>query len=1255
MPVDAPRPAIRRLSAFAAILALVTATLTAIIPAHADDPPAASTTANAAAPDDAAAPLRFGDGTPHEISYDKYSLKIDGERQYLWSGEFHYFRLPSPGLWRDVLEKFKANGFNSVSFYFSWAYHSPKPGVYDFTGVRDIDRLLDIAEDVGLYVIARPGPYINAEVDSGGFPGWLQTVQGRARSDADDYQAAWEEWYDHVNAIIAQHQLTDGGGSVVLYQIENEYDRSGTSAATYMEELKAAARADGITVPLMHNDKGRELRWACGTGAPDLYATDTYPGVSATNYEFLRDGTSFEPDRCGVGDRPFIWAEFQGGWFQPWGGALYDDARPQYGTELERISYGNNIDNHFTVQNLYMLFGGTNWGWQADPVRVYTSYDYHAAFDEARQQTFKVPVVKQQGYFVDAVKDLRALDNLPEQLPHSNPALHVSGDRNPDTGMLLASVRHESVSSRTTEQTTIDLDTPDGAYTVPQQPGTAITVDGQDFKLLVANYDMDDQHLVYSTSEIFTHFPTVDRDVAVLHTRPGEDGETVLRYDSEPRVDVREGDVDVTWDAERGDLRLDYTGDGIARVRIGGGGHRALDLLLVDSDTVNDFWKADTSAGRILVRGGSLLRDAQLTADGTLTLRGDADTDEKLEVWAPPWVQRIVWNGKAKRFVRTDDQTYAFDVDGPAPVDPIRLSTWRTHAGAPEAQPGFDDSGWTIVDHMTTTIPTRPDTLPVLYADEYGYHYGDVWYRGHFRATGQETGIDLRAGTGGAGFVGVWLNGDNLGTVRSSATGSTVTGTVPFPAESLRPGEDNVVSVLVRNMGHNEDGGSNDGHKEPRGLRGATVKGSGATPTWRIQGARGGEDLFDTVRGPQNNGGLFGERAGWTLPGYPDGDWATATLPASAGEPGLTWYRTNVDLDLPVDQDVPLSLTFDELGGHYRALIFVNGWNLGQFVADIGPQRAFVIPQGILDHQGGNTIAMAVWSDDGTQPTGVSLVPEGNVRTSLSVPTVASPSYDAAKYAMSTPVSLAVDGPSVLGDGETDTVTASVTVPPGSGAASASGWTLTAPTGWQVEPVSSDSAAATWRVTAPSGRSLSEAALMRVSADVTTGGETRTLHGVRAIGAPPPPPPPPEPGVVYVSDLPFVEAINGWGPPERDMSNGENAGGDGHTIIVGETSYAKGLGVHALSRVTVDLPAGCTTFKATVGLDAEDRAGNVQFAVLTDEVEKWRSVTITGNTVDQAEVDVTGAARVTLFVDPLGSNGHDHSDWANARFTGCDE
>jgi aryl-phospho-beta-D-glucosidase BglC (GH1 family) len=96
--------------------------------------------------------------TTHTVSYDHYSFMIDGRRVYLWSGEFHYFRLPSPDLWRDIFQKMRAAGFNAVSLYFDWGYHSPRPGVYDFTGVRDVDKLLDMAQQAGLYVIVRPAP-----------------------------------------------------------------------------------------------------------------------------------------------------------------------------------------------------------------------------------------------------------------------------------------------------------------------------------------------------------------------------------------------------------------------------------------------------------------------------------------------------------------------------------------------------------------------------------------------------------------------------------------------------------------------------------------------------------------------------------------------------------------------------------------------------------------------------------------------------------------------------------------------------------------------------------------------------------------------------------------------------------------------------------------------------------------------------------------------------------------------------------------
>ena len=296
---------------------------------------------------------------------------------------------------------------------------------------------------MGLYVLARPGPYINAELDSGGFPGWLSTQRGQARTHADDYQAAWEEWFDHVNPIIARHQIVDGGGSVVLFQIENEYDRGD---AFYMQELAAAARADGIKVPIFHNDKKRDLLWSTGPGAPELYATDTYPAAFDCNRTTFPAVTDYRFLRAGVGQRPFFWGEFQGGAFDPWGGPGYERCRALTGPVFERMFYANNIENQFTVQNLYMVYGGTSWGWQADPNVVYTSYDYGAAFNEQRELTEKVPVLKQQAYLVASVRDLAETDDLGLQ-PRANPAIRVWVKENPRTRARFYFVRHADSTS----------------------------------------------------------------------------------------------------------------------------------------------------------------------------------------------------------------------------------------------------------------------------------------------------------------------------------------------------------------------------------------------------------------------------------------------------------------------------------------------------------------------------------------------------------------------------------------------------------------------------------------------------------------------------------------------------------------------------------------------------------------------------------------------------------------------------------------
>ncbi len=966
----------------------------------------------------------------HTISFDKYSLLLDGRRTFIWSGEFHPFRLPSPSLWRDVLQKMKAEGYVAVSIYFDWGYHSPKPGVYDFTGIRNMDELLDIAQQVGLYVIARPGPYINGELDAGGFPGWLLTQAGKARTNAPDYLAAADQWLHEIDQVLARHQYTNGTGPVILYQIENELGSTGSAQQSYMQNLAAQVRADGITVPIFHNDKGRNGDWVPASsdvpgtvpGPVDLYGFDGYPGGTCHT-----DATPGSPNAApdwgiwGPGgakggasaspNTPGYTAEFGGGWFDYWGSAgTYPCTAVREGPGYERVFYETNIANRLTLQNFYMTFGGTSWGWLPAPV-VYTSYDYGAAISEARQIRPKATTMKELGLFLQSVPEITKVDPGPAVTP-SDPAVKVYDDVNPDTGTHFYIATHNPSSATTDDSFSLPITTADGLFTIPQS-GT-LQLNGQDAKTLVADYAMDGQHLVYSTSEIMTHFTQGDRDVALLHGRDGEDGETVLRYASQPHVQVLSGNVSIAWDPATGDERLDYVHHGLAEVRITGGGRRPLLLLLADEDTAGTFWRQDTAAGPVLERGPELVRTATMTGD-RLRLTGDTTAPSDLEVWAPSGVDSVTWNGDPTGMGSTPSGSLAVLRQLPGPVavwlPNLDSATWRSASGSPEADPAFDDSAWASADRTQTNSTTPPPAgQPVLTADDYGFHHGDVWYRGRYSGAGAATSISLRYGGGGAGMLQAWLDGQYLGqnVLATGLSSPPTTGTASFaiPASLQTPGP-HVLSVMVRDDSHNEDGGINDAQKEGRGLISVAISDASgnaltAPISWRIQGDQGGEDITDPVRGPVNNGGLYGERAGWYLPGYPDRGWSTATVPAASASAGTTWYRTTFGLHIPQADDASLGVTIGDpsvprSSADYRALIFVNGWNMGQYIADVGPQHTFVVPNGVLNPDGLNTLAIAVTSNGGAGNglESVALTNLGTVRGGVPLALDDSPGYAA--------------------------------------------------------------------------------------------------------------------------------------------------------------------------------------------------------------------------------------------------------------------
>ncbi|MER5281505.1 NPCBM/NEW2 domain-containing protein [Streptomyces sp. NPDC002809] len=255
-------------------------------------------------------------------------------------------------------------------------------------------------------------------------------------------------------------------------------------------------------------------------------------------------------------------------------------------------------------------------------------------------------------------------------------------------------------------------------------------------------------------------------------------------------------------------------------------------------------------------------------------------------------------------------------------------------------------------------------------------------------------------------------------------------------------------------------------------------------------------------------------------------------------------------------------------------------------------------------------------------------------------------------------VELALDGSPLMEAGRTVRLTTAVTDLGRTPAVKVSA-ALTAPSGWQV---SADSPASTatlptgralttrWRVTAPAGTATG-------TYDLTLTARYRSPSGMRVrssvpfqahvVTAPPP-------GGGYLSDLPQLSAANGYGPVEKDTSNGESAAGDGHPLTIGGEVYAKGLGVHAASAVEYYAGGACSTVTARVGADDEKGAkGSVAFEIWSDGTKAASTGVLTNAMAAQSvSANVSGAQVVRLVVTDGGDGvDSDHADWADLRIS----
>ena len=876
--------------------------------------------------------------------------------------------------------------------------------MFDFENSgKNVQKVLDYAKQAGIYVIARPGPYCNAETNAGGFALWTSDGSGgKYRTSDEPYHQAWLPWMNEINAILKRNQITEGG-PVILEQIENELQETTHSAnntlVINMEQIENATRDAGIIIPFSSNEKGeRSESWSTDYqnvgSAVNVYGLDSYPGgLSCTNtesgfnvvtnyYQWFQNYSYTQPE--------FL-PEFEGGYFQPWGGYFYDQCLEEHDPAFADVYYKNNIGQRVTLMNLYMAMGATNWGNLGAPV-VYTSYDYSAPLRETRQVQPKFSQTKLIGLFTRVSQDLLYTEmesnGTGNAVDTSDIWTWVLRNQNNSAGFYVA--QHSTSSSRAVTDFTVSLNTSAGTIAVPN-----VELNGRQSKIIVTDYHLGNNTLLYSSADVLTYGIFESQTVLVLYLEQGQTGEFAFKTGVSSSFDSwGSSSINASSSGTNG---LNYT----KFTYIQGAGPSAIQLsndvlvYLLDIPSAWTFFAPPTTPNpnvrpseHIFVQGPYLVRSVSINGS-TVSVNGDNTNSTQIEVFAgASEVDQISWNGSPLSTSKTAYGSLKANLSSVAgrTISLPDLDTWYVADSLPEKARDYDDSRWRICNKTTTLAQVAPLTLPVLYSSDYGYYSGNKVYRGYFSGT-TATSANVTAQNGLASGWSAWLNGAYVGGNTGNASLSATWALLDFSSATLYD-EDNVLTVVVDYTGHDETSTGPSGAENPRGLLGAVLYMNNSNSTqnftqWKIQGNAGGDANIDPVRGPLNEGGLFGERMGWHLPGFEPSNtstWSLGSPLAGLNASGINWYITSFNLSIDSDLDVPIGLEVDAPNGTEASVqIWMNGYQYGKFIPQIGPQTRFPFPPGVLNNQGSNTLAISLWAqtDTGAQLSNVTLFSYG--------------------------------------------------------------------------------------------------------------------------------------------------------------------------------------------------------------------------------------------------------------------------------------
>ncbi|TXB97809.1 hypothetical protein FocTR4_00017182 [Fusarium oxysporum f. sp. cubense] len=911
------------------------------------------------------------------VTWDEHSILVRGERIMFFLGEVHPFRLPSPGAWLDIFQKLRASGFSGASFYLMWGVLEGQPGHVRADGVFALEEFFKAASEAGIYLLARPGPYINAEVSGGGFPGWIQRITGTIRTQDPEFLEATKTYLSHVGSLIANAQITKGG-PVILVQPENEYSICSTYASgnvtgclqpDYMQFIESQLRNAGITVPFISNDGVPVGNWApgSGAGAVDIYGVDHYPfswGVGCDNpSNWTRGEWLLNNINATVQDRmspntPFAMVEYQGGAADFWGGTGVESCSALINHEFARVFNKLVYALSAKIVNLYMTFGGTNWG-NLGHAKGYTSYDVGAAIAENRAvDREKYSELKLQGYFLQSSPSY--LTSVPDNGTFGkytdSRKVVVTQLKSGQTAYYI--VRQADYAANDTNSYSLTIPTSSGKLKIPRLGGR-LTLNGRDTKIHVADYPVGNTKLVYSTAEVMAWRQFKSKTVLLLYGGEGETHEFAIRHDH--RCPVASGGNRFKCRSVDSLLTINWNVQTQGQVlRFASG----LEVHLLWRNDAYNYWLLDLPAPApinnyitpsrlestdlsVIVKAGYLMRTAKVSGS-SLFLTGDVNRTTEVEVVAAPITpSKLYFNGQQVRTKSKGSQargTIKFKEPKIRLPDLSRLQ-WRYVDSLPEVHKVYDDSKWVSCTNRHTNNIRALTTPTSLYASDYGFHSGSMLYRGHFIATGHESSLFIST-QGGQGFGhSIWLNSTFLGSWPGQTGVFFRNETLSLP-KKLKAHAPYVITTLIDHMGLHDNWFSDAQEmKEPRGILDYMLSGHSKKSdlSWKLTGNLGGEQYPDHSRGPLNEGSLYAERKGFHLPGAPLSQWKKTKLDGLK-QAGVGLFATTFDLDFPQDFDIPISLNFEntttaagssdtgrKAPANFRAQIFVNGWQLGKY------------------------------------------------------------------------------------------------------------------------------------------------------------------------------------------------------------------------------------------------------------------------------------------------------------------------------------